>query len=151
MRLSKTILLTTVLAWASAGLSNVMELPQALKDSWSKEINSAELEYNTKTWIRTLLDGNYQDAAHNWSSVDGVLPERLTPLADATYIVLALNNELYQTSFNRVVVLLGRPSFTKSTSWKVVETALTQNSAGTVTIGELEGRLSIRNVVPVGS
>lgn len=127
MRFTKAIVLTTALAWASAGLSNVMELPQALKDSWSKEVNSTELEYNTKTWIRTLLDGNYQDAAHNWSSVDGVLPERLTPLADATYLVLALNNELYQTSFNRMVVLLGRSSFTKSASWRSVEATLTQS------------------------
>ena len=59
MRFTKAIVLTAVLAWASAGLSNVMELPQALKDSWSKEVNSTELEYNTKTWIRTLLDGQF--------------------------------------------------------------------------------------------
>ena len=126
MRLANSFLLTTILAWATAGLGNVTELPQSLKDSWNREVNSSELEYNTKTWIRTLLDGNHQDAAHNWSSVDGVLPERLTPLADATYLVLALNNDLYQTSFNRMVVLLGRPSFIKSAPWKAVEANLTK-------------------------
>ena len=98
-----------------------LALPKALSEAWGREIVSAELEYNTKTWISDLLDGKDVDAAHNWASVDGVLPERLVSLADATYVVLAINNELYQASFNRLVELLSRPAFVNSLAWKGLE------------------------------
>ena len=104
--------------------AETLPLPKVLSEAWSRESASNELEYNTKAWIRDLLDGKNVDAAHNWASVDGVLPERLASLADATYIVLAVNNELFQASFNRLVELLARPTFVNSSAWKALEPEL---------------------------
>jgi hypothetical protein len=109
MNIVKSSLISALMLCGSVCHAEVMKLPQPLAKAWEAEVQSSELEYNTKTWIRDLLDGKEVDAAHNWASVDGVLPERLTPLADATYLVLALNNELYQTRASRGLAVLATP------------------------------------------
>jgi tetratricopeptide (TPR) repeat protein len=121
MKFLNTVIGFIVCMQSEFALAGKLALPKALSEAWGREIGSTELEYNTKTWIRDLLDGKDVDAAHNWASVDGVLPERLVALADATYVVLTINNELYQASFNRLVELLSRPAFVKSSAWKGLE------------------------------
>jgi tetratricopeptide (TPR) repeat protein len=124
MSLFRAIFAAGLLIQGEVVLSTSLPLPKAMVDAWNQEVASTELEFNTKTWIRDLLDGKDVDAAHNWSSVDGVVPERLAPLTDATYLVLAVNNELYQASFNRLLDLLSRPAFVSSAAWKALEPEL---------------------------
>jgi tetratricopeptide (TPR) repeat protein len=76
--------------------------------------NASGLSFEVSSWIQRVLQGNYAEAAHQWSSIRPLLPAQLSETGAATWCYLLWKMDLGQSFFDEWSQQLAHGSFSDS-------------------------------------